>query len=57
MGVLVYLSDNLLKAVSIELLSRLILDVITGVIIYVILSLVTKNKNFKYFLDMLKKYL
>lgn len=55
MGVLVYLSDNLLKAVSIELLSRLILDVITGVIIYVILSLVTKNKNFKYFLDMLKK--
>lgn len=55
MGVLVYLSDNLLKAVSIELFSRLILDVITGVIIYVILSLVTKNKNFKYFLDMLKK--
>lgn len=55
MGVLVYLSDNLLKAVSVELLPRLILDVITGVIIYVILSLVTKNKNFKYFLDMLKK--
>lgn len=55
MGVLVYLSDNLLKAVSVELLPRLIVDVITGVIIYVILSLVTKNKNFKYFLDMLKK--
>ena len=55
MGILVYLNDNLLKAVSVGLFSRLILDVITGVIIYVILSLITKNKNFKYFLDMLKK--
>lgn len=55
MGILVYLNDNLLKAVSIVILPRLILDVIIGVIIYVILSLITKNKNFKYFLDMLKK--
>lgn len=55
MGILVYLNDNLLKVVSVGLFPRLILDVITGVIIYVILSLITKNKNLKYFLDMLKK--
>ena len=55
MGILVFVTDNLLKVISLEILSRLILDVIIGIIIYIILSLITKNKNFKYFLDMLKK--
>ncbi|MBS5115785.1 MAG: lipopolysaccharide biosynthesis protein [Erysipelotrichaceae bacterium] len=55
MGILVFVTDNLLKVISLGILSRLILDVIIGIIIYIILSLITKNKNFKYFLDMLKK--
>lgn len=55
MGILVFVTDNLLKIISLGILSRLILDVIIGIIIYIILSLITKNKNFKYFLDMLKK--
>ena len=55
MGILVFVTDNLLKVISLGILSKVILDVIIGIIIYIILSLITKNKNFKYFLDMLKK--
>ena len=57
MGILVYVTDNLINTISLGLLPRLILDIITGIITYVILSLITKNKNFKYFLNILKKIL
>ena len=35
----------------------LCLQILAGAVIYVLLSIVTRNENFRYFLDMLKKIL
>jgi len=53
MGAAVYA----MNFISMNKLLLLILQVLAGAAVYIVISIVTRNENFKYFLDMIKKIL
>lgn len=54
MGIIVFLFDNIISGFGISIIARCALDAFIGFVIYLILSVIVKNKSFDYLINIIK---
>ena len=57
MSIVVLGIDSFLSYNSFSLTIRLVIDIVTGLFVYLIMAVITKNKNLLYFVNVIKIFI